>query len=321
MKKIKAASVQFNHRPGDKEANTAIVRSFVQQAAEQQVQLIAFPEMCITGYWHLRDFDREQLEPLVEAVPNGPTTQELLKLSAEHKMTIGAGTIERANDGQLFNTYIVAMPDGNYASYRKLHCFINANMSSGNDYVVFDDATLGCRIGILICYDNNIIENVRIYALRGAEIMLAPQQTGGCVTPSPHCMGGIDVRLWDNREADPAAIEAEFKGSKGRGWLLTWLPARAHDNGVFLLFSNGVGQDDNEVRTGNAMIIDPYGRILAETWQAKDEMVIAELDADLIKNSTGQRWINSRRPDLYTPLTEATGREKDIRKVRFEKAE
>ena len=62
---------------------------------------------------------------------------------------------------------------------------------------------------------------------------------------------------------------------------MRWLPARAHDNGLFLLFSNGVGEDDDEVRTGNAMILDPYGRILAETWQAADTMVIADLDASL----------------------------------------
>ena len=81
---------------------------------------------------------------------------------------------------------------------------------------------------------------------------------------------------------DPAAIEAEFHGDKGRGWLMRWLPSRAHDNGIFVVFSNGVGVDDDEVRTGNAMIIDPYGRILAETWKADDDMVVADLDASLL---------------------------------------
>ena len=51
---------------------------------------------------------------------------------------------------------------------------------------------------------------------------------------------------------------------------MRWLPSRAHDNGLFLIFSNGVGVDDDEIRTGNAMILDPYGRILAETWNAGD---------------------------------------------------
>jgi predicted amidohydrolase len=87
---------------------------------------------------------------------------------------------------------------------------------------------------------------------------------------------------------------------------------------MFLLFANGVGQDDNEVRTGNAMILDPYGRILAETWRARDEMVVAELDATLRERCTGVRWIKARRPELYQSLTVPTGREQDTRAVRFE---
>jgi predicted amidohydrolase len=156
-------------------------------------------------------------------------------------------------------------------------------------------------------------------ALKGAEILLAPHQTGGCKTPSPHCMGLIERSLWDNRNTNPQAIEAEFKGPKGRQWLLTWLPARAHDNGLFLIFSNGVGIDGDEVRTGNAMILDPYGRIIAETWKANNEMIVADLKAALRDNCTGIRWIKTRRPELYGQLAIPMGLEKDIRSVRFGK--
>ena len=100
---------------------------------------------------------------------------------------------------------------------------------------------------------------------------------------------------------------------------MRWLPARAHDNGLFLLFANGVGVDDDEIRTGNAMILDTYGRILAETWRAEDEMVVADLDARLSSNNTGRRWIRTRRPDLYHPLTVPLGIEKDTRTVRFDR--
>jgi hypothetical protein len=102
------------------------------------------------------------------------------------------------------------------------------------------------------------------------------------------------------------------------------LPARAHDNGLFLVYSNGVGVDDNEIRTGELslrkpMILDPYGRILAETWEANDDMVVADLDASLLEVSTGERWIKTRRPELYEPLTVPTGLEQDTRTVRFDK--
>ncbi len=316
MKTIRAASVQFNHSMGDKSINWERMSRFVEGAAKQGVDLLVFPEMCITGYWHVRKLSREDIELLAEPVPDGPSTKQLLDLSLQNNMTIGAGLIEQADDGALYNTYIVAMPDGNMSFHRKLHCFISEHMSSGNSYTVFD-IPQGARVGLLICYDNNIIENVRATALAGAEILLAPHQTGGCHTPSPRCMGRIDPKLWENRDADPQAIEAEFRGPKGREWLMHWLPSRAHDNGMFVLYSNGVGIDDDEVRTGNAMILDPYGDILVETWKARDEMVMADLDRSMLDMCTGQRWIRSRRPDLYKPLTIPTGRETDIRKVRF----
>jgi predicted amidohydrolase len=132
-------------------------------------------------------------------------------------------------------------------------------------------------------------------------------------------MGLVDRALWENRQDDPEAIEAELRGPKGRDWLMRWLPTRAHDNGLFLVFSNGVGVDDDEIRTGNAMILDPYGRILAETWKAGDDMVVADLDASLPGVSTGRRWIKTRRPALYEPLAVPTGLEQDTRTVRFDK--
>ena len=200
----------------------------------------------------------------------------------------------------MFNSYVVAMPDGSHVRHRKLHAFVNEHVSSGSEFTVFDLPN-GNRAAILICYDNNLFENTRAVALQGAEILIAPHQTGGCRTPSPRCMGIIDQALWRNRENDPATIESEFRGSKGREWLLRWLPSRAHDNGMFLVFSNGVGIDGDEVRTGNAMILNPYGEILAETWAAADTMIVADLKAEHMRMNIGMRWIQSRRPDLYEP--------------------
>ena len=117
-------------------------------------------------------------------------------------------------------------------------------------------------------------------------------------------MKRIPVEKWVRRHEDPEAIEAEIRGPNGREWFLRWLPSRAHDNGMFLVFSNGVGQDEDEVRTGNVMVLDPYGRILVETWQAADAIVSAEIDLTLLDKCTGQRWIRGRRPELYGCLTQ-----------------
>jgi N-carbamoylputrescine amidase len=316
MRDIRVAAVQFQHQPGNKSYNLGRVRDFVAQAAEHGVEIIAFPEMCLTGYWHVRKLPRDGFEALAEPVPAGPSSQELLRLSRQHSMTIGAGLIERADDGRFYNAYVVAMPDGRWAIHRKLHVFVSQFLSEGDRYTVFDTPH-GCRVGVLICYDNNIIENARATALLGAEILLAPHQTGGCNSVSPHGMKPIDAAIWKARDENPAACEAELCGPKGRGWLMRWLPSRAHDNGMFVVFSNGVGPDDDEIRTGNAMILDPYGEIIAESRAAGDAMVVADLDASLLPTSSGQRWLRARRPELYDSLTKPTGREQPTRRVRF----
>src|SRR5437762_2730903 len=228
------------------------------------------------------------------------------RLAQRHQVTIGAGLVEAAGQGIFHNTYVVALPDGTWHRHRKLHAFEHPSIRSGNEHTVFD-LPGGLRAGVLICYDCNLIENVRLSALRGAQVLIAPHQTGGVRSRNPNLMGLIDRRIWDKRREDPEAIEREFRGDKGRGWLLRWLPSRAHDNGLFLIFSNGVGVDDDEIRSGNAMILDPYGRILAETWKSGADMVMADLDASLLADSTGRRGMRARRPQFYAPRTVPTG--------------
>lgn len=315
MNTIRAASVQFQHRAGDKAYNMEVIAHFVETAHEAGVNILAFPEMCVTGYWHVPTLDRAQLDALSEPL-DGPTVNSLTQLARSSGMLIGAGLLERDSECQLFNTYVAALPDGSFHSHRKIHAFEHQEIKSGDRFTVFD-TPWDVRVGVLVCWDNNLVENVRATALLGADILLAPHQTGGCLSRSPHAMGLIDPKLWHNRHADPQAIEEAFRGPKGREWLLRWLPARAHDNGLFLVFSNGVGEDTGEVRTGNAMILDPYGRILAETWQADDRMVTADLDLSLLPLSTGRRWIRGRKPELYGILTQPLGHEMDPRSARF----
>ncbi len=66
------------------------------------------------------------------------------------------------------------------------------------------------------------------------------------------------------------------------------------------------------------MILDPYGRILVETSEAADAMVVADLDASLLKHATARLWLRARRPELYGPLAQRTGYERDTRELKFE---
>ena len=314
---MRAHSVQFEHVAGDPEYNFEQVEKHTRLAADESSELIVFPECCLTGYWHLRKLSRTELIEIAEPVAVGAACSRLLALSEETGVTIGAGYIELDEEFRLFNSYFVAMPDGRWVNHRKLHCFISEHIESGDSFTTFQHPN-GIWMGVLICYDNNIIENVRATALAGAKVLLAPHQTGGCKSGSPYAMGRIDVGLWKERESRRSELEEEFRGDKGRGWLMRWLPARAHDNGLFVVFSNGVGLDDDEVRTGNAMILDPYGRVLTETWAAEDCRVSADLDLGLIERSTGARWIRARRPELYDSLLKKSDNQANTRQVRFE---
>jgi predicted amidohydrolase len=314
MTQLRAASVQFEPRPDDKAYNLGVITEHTDRAAEAGVQVLAFPEMCNLGYWHLTRETPERLRSLAEPL-DGPTVTAVSRLAQDRGLGIGVGFLESDGD-RLYNSYAFCLPDGRVHRHRKLHAFEHEAISSGDGYTVFD-TPWGAKIGILICWDNNLVENVRATALLGATVLIAPHQTGGTGSRSPHGTKIIPRELWDARHTDPATIEAEFRGPNGREWLLRWLPSRAHDNGLFLIFSNGVGRDDDEIRTGNSMILDPYGRILAETWVAADAMVVADLDLDLLPLATGRRWMKGRRPELYDVLTRRFGDERDPRTARF----
>ena len=91
---LRVAAVQMESKAGDKAANFAKMELFVQQAAQQDVKLIVFPECCITGYWFIRNLTPKALEELAEPVFGGESSQRLIALSKKYGMSIGAGLIE-----------------------------------------------------------------------------------------------------------------------------------------------------------------------------------------------------------------------------------
>ena len=301
MRDIRIAAAQFENRNGDKAYNLQRIRELSKQAVEQGAEIVSFHECCIPAYTFVQPFSMEELTSLAESVPDGPSTQELMQISQEVGVPILAGLLE-VDQGQVYNTYICVDGTELVARYRKLHAFVNSHISSGDEYVVFD--VRGCRCGILICYDNNIIENVRMTTMLGADIIFMPHVT--CCLPSiMPGRGLVDPELWHNRDHDPVRLRQEFQGPKGKGWLMRWLPARAYDNGVYAIFTNPVGMDDQEVKPGLSMILDPYGEIIAECTKLGDDIAIALCTVDKIPNSSGRRYLRARRPDLYGKLVEA----------------
>ena len=300
MRDIRIAAAQFENRNGDKEYNLSRIRALTARAVEQGAEVVSFHECCIPAYTFIQPCSKPQLLELAEPVPDGPSVGKLSDISSEFGVPILAGLLER--DGEtLYNTYVCVEGKNVLAKFRKLHAFINPHVSSGSEYCVFD--LLGCKCGILICYDNNLVENVRITTLLGAEIIFMPHVTG-CLPSEMPGRGLVDPKLWANRERDPVSLRMELNGPKGRGWLMRWLPARAYENGVYAVFTNPVGLDDGEVRNGNSMILDPYGEIITECTELGDDAAVGLCTAEKIAISSGQRYVRARRPDLYGKLVE-----------------
>ncbi len=295
---MKIAVAQFQPRNGDKAYNLSVIDSLTEKARAQGARLISFHEMSVTAYTFTKDLSLSEIIALAEPVPDGESSRQLIRISEKYGMPVLAGLVEKDN-GKLYNTYLCVHEGRVVAKYRKLHPFINPHLSAGNEYVVFD--LLGWKCGILICYDNNVIENVRATALLGAELIFAPHVTG-CTPSAMPGRGFVEDKYWQNRAQDPVSLRLEFDGPKGRRWLMRWLPARAYDNGVYYAFTNPIGYDGDQLKNGNSMILDPYGEVLSEIRSFDDDITIATLTKDKLALAGGYRYKKARRPELYRQI-------------------
>ena len=299
MKEIKISTAQFENRSGDKEYNLSVIEEIAGLAARQGSQAIAFHECSVTGYTYAKNLTRDQLLDTAEIIPGGPVANRLTEIAGNLDIVILAGLFEKDINNSIFKTYICVDKKGIVARHRKLHPFISPYITPGDSYTVFD--LFGWKCGILICYDNNIIENVRATKLLGADIIFMPHVT--MCTPSPRPGAGfVDPALWENREKDPDSVRREFDGPKGREWLMKWLPSRACDNGVYVVFSNPVGMDDDQLKNGCSMIIDPFGNIMSECRKLGNDFVTSLITPDKLTNAGGYRYLNARRPNLYRDI-------------------
>lgn len=299
MKTIKIATAQFENRSGDKKYNLSVIRELAQKAAADGADVIAFHECSITGYTFARHLDAAQMLDTAERIPDGPSVKTLTAIAEELNIVILAGLFEKDENDHLFKAYVCVDRNGLVAKYRKLHPFINPHLNPGNEYVVFD--LLGWKCGILICYDNNIIENVSATTLLGADIIFMPHVT--MCTPSTRPGAGfVDPALWENRYNDPTSLRQEFDGLKGRAWLMKWLPARAYDNAIYAVFSNPIGMDDDQLKNGCSMILDPFGDIIAECRKLDNDYVIATITPEKLQQAGGYRYRKARNPALYKDI-------------------
>jgi 5-aminopentanamidase len=296
MNKIKISTAQFEHKSGDKSYNLSVIDYLSEKAAKEGSDVIAFHECSVTGYTFARKLSKKQMLGLAEFIPEGESVLKLMEIAKKNNIIILAGLFEKDESDSIFKAYVCVDNNGLVAKYRKLHPFINPYLTPGNSYCIFE--IHGWKCGILICYDNNIIENVRATKLLGADIIFMPHVT--MCTPSTRPGAGfVEPKLWENRETDPTSLRIEFDGMKGRAWLMKWLPARAYDNAIYVVFSNPVGMDNDQLKNGCSMIIDPFGDVIAECRTFEDSFVTATIIPEKLTQAGGYRYTNARRPELY----------------------
>lgn len=179
------ACINFSPRWGDKAANLSKMKAFSEQAAAQGNNIIAFPELALSGY----ECDRAETggpekeacrmhAELAETVP-GPSTDEIVALARKLDVYIIFGMPERdsTHPGTLYIASVVAGPEGLLGTYRKLHlaplprftetlCF-----TPGNEIPVFE--TRYGILGVLICFDFYFYPEIaRIMTLKGADLLV-----------------------------------------------------------------------------------------------------------------------------------------------------
>jgi predicted amidohydrolase len=291
---FKVATVPLISQRGNASHNVANVSAWLADAALQEISLVVFPEASLVGYGDTLNLRRRELVTLAEPL-DGRSIDEVANAVERTGVAAGVGFIERAPDGRMFNSYVICMPGGVRCCHRKLHMVEHPGIERGEQYTVLD-TTWGVRIGIMIGADNYLIENVRMTALMGATLLVAPHRTYGSDSNGEAALQRLSPAQRTQRRTVQTTVAAESTGAAD--WLRRSLMARASDNGMFVIFSNGWEAGSNQ----SGMIIDPFGRVLAEHGSSSSPMVSAEVNPNLIAASVGQQCLTARRSDGNGPF-------------------
>lgn len=289
MQTLRLAAVSMNSPFGKQHETLERMAAYCEQAAAERCELVLFPELVVHGHCTPNSWE------LAEPVPDGPSVRRLTEMAAAHGLSLSAGLTEKEND-IVYNTQVVVGPDGYVGKQRKIHMSRDETMfyKGGREISVFD---LGkCKVGIVICYDNQFPEVGRIVALKGADIILMPH--------------AARQGRWDSPESESAARRKVFD-------YFTGYRMRARENACFCVYADQAGQagtvdslppehPNQPHHPGGAMIIDPLGAILSHTQlvRIQDEMIVAELDAGTLARARSHPnyTLRTRRPELFGEL-------------------
>lgn len=285
--KITVALLQMSMEASPKN-NVKKTVGMIEQAAKKGAHLIGTPELFTTLYFP-QTHDQKNFA-LADEIP-GPSTQAIAEVARKHNVTVIASLFEKRTAGLYHNTAVTFNGKGEMIDlYRKMHiphdpCFYEKYYFSPGDRGFRAIETPHAKIGTLICWDQWYPEGARLTALQGAEILFYPTAIG-----------------WFKSDKEP------WKSEMHDAWE-TVQRSHAITNGVFVASVNRVGIEGDLVFWGQSFIADPFGRILARGSTNKEEIVMAECDLDLIRD-TRENWpfLRDRRIDAYKGLTQRFGK-------------
>src|SRR5437763_8423799 len=167
MQTTRVAAISMNGWLGEPDTVLRAVDGWCERAAGEKAELVLFPELIIHGHCTPNTWE------LAEPVPDGPSVRRLAQLAKHFKLFLCAGLSEKERD-IVFNTQVLVGPDGYLGKQRKLHLSRDEVFyyKGGRELPVFDVGP--CKVGVIICYDNQFPEVARVLALRGAEVLLMP---------------------------------------------------------------------------------------------------------------------------------------------------
>jgi N-carbamoylputrescine amidase len=253
--------------------------AMIASAADRGAQIVCLQELFYGPYFPAEQ--KPRWYELVENIPNGPTITLMCELARKHRMALVVPIYEEDLAGVYYNAAAVIDADGTYlGKYRKSHLphcepgfWEKFYFRPGNlGYPVFQ-TKIG-KIGVYLCYDRHFPEGARCLGLNGAEIVFNPSAT----------VAGLSEYLWKLEQ-----------------------PAHAVANQYFVGAVNRVGFEDpwriGEFY-GQSYFCDPRGQFLATASRNADEVLIADLDLDMIRQVRNTwQFFRDRRPETYGPLT------------------
>lgn len=268
----------------DKKTNLEKALQRIEEAAQRGAQIVCLQEVFNTQYpCQSEDYSRFDL---AEVIP-GPTSQRLSEAAAKLKVVVTCSIFERRTHGLYHNTAVTFDVDGSMVGrYRKMHIpddplYYEKFYFTPGDLGFSTCKTRYATLGVGVCWDQWYPEAARLFALRGAEIILYPTAIG-----------------WHHSE------RADLGASQHDAWE-TAMRAHAIANGLFVGAANRVGVEEGLQFWGASFVADPGGRILHRASHDNEELVIVPCNLDSI-DSVRTHWpfLRDRRIDAYQEITQ-----------------